>query len=168
MGPPPDTIHHRVTPPCHTAQVPRSTTIDPNRPRLVVLPGPDDPPLAEPVDPARRVAVDVCAVMAGTSDETLVAAPLALPLALSVCMTRHGVGPDGLIAAMRLLRGAVIAESSLDAASEPAPLAAGDARTAALGVAWYLHDLFQRASASNAADRDVLASAAVARLGVPD
>ncbi len=110
------------------------------------------------------VAAEVAAVLAGSTDEHLAAAPLALPLALSVCMQRHGAGTDGLVAAMKSLRRAVLAVSGLDPRTEPVPLLAGDPRTAALGFAEYLRGLIGRAARACAAAPDDVASAAASRL----
>jgi hypothetical protein len=110
------------------------------------------------------VAAEVAAVLAEATDEVLAAAPLTLPLALSVCMERHEAGTDGLIVAMRSLRLAVLAVSGLDPRSEPVPLVAGDPRTAALGFAEYLRGLLVRAGRACASAPDDVAQAAAARL----
>lgn len=110
------------------------------------------------------VAAEVAAVLAEATDEVLAAAPLSLPLALSVCMERHEAGTDGLIAAMHSLRRAVLAVSGLDPRSEPVPLVAGDPRTAALGFAEYLRGLLVRAARACSAAPDDVAQAAAARL----
>jgi hypothetical protein len=110
------------------------------------------------------VAAEVAAVLAGATDEVLAAAPLTLPLALSVCMERHDAGTEGLISAMQLLRKAVLTVSGLDPRTEPVPLVAGDPRTAALGLAEYLRGLLGRAARACAAAPDDVASAAAARL----
>ena len=91
-------------------------------------------------------------------------APLALPLALSVCMARHGAAADGLVGAMRLLRSALLSISTLDETDEPVPLAAGDQRSAALGFARYLTDLVHRASRATGVATEVIASSAAAHL----
>jgi len=111
-----------------------------------------------------RVAVEVAAVLAMATDDVLAAAPLTLPLALSVCMERHDAGVSGLISAMLSLRDAVLAVADLDPGSEPVPLVAGDPRTAALGLAEYLRGLLSRAARSCAAEPDVVAHAAASRL----
>lgn len=110
------------------------------------------------------VAAEVAAVLAGATDEVLAAAPLTLPLALSVCMERHDAGTEGLISAMQSLRRAVIAVSGIDPRNEPVPLAAGDPRTAALTLAEYLRGLLDRAALACATAPDAVASAAAARL----
>ncbi|HLW45310.1 MAG TPA: hypothetical protein VKR78_03775 [Acidimicrobiales bacterium] len=112
----------------------------------------------------RQVAAEVAAVLAGATDEVLAAAPLTLPLALSVCMERNDAGIEGLISAMQSLRRAVLAVSGLDVRSEPVPLVTGDPRTAALGLAEYLRGLLCRAARACAAAPDDVASAAAARL----
>jgi len=110
------------------------------------------------------VAAEVGAVLAGATDDVLAAAPLMLPLALSVCMERHDAGTEGLISAMQSLRRAVLAVSGLDPRSEPVPLVTGDPRTAALGLAEYMRNLLVRAARACAAAPDDVASAAAARL----
>ena len=110
------------------------------------------------------VAEEVAAALAGATDDVLASAPLALPLALSVCMARHEAGTNGLIAAMQSLRRAVLAVSGLDPRSEPVPLVAGDPRTAALGLAEHLRGLLFRAARACAAAPDDVAKAAAARL----
>ncbi|MDA8312929.1 MAG: hypothetical protein M0Z46_20405 [Actinomycetota bacterium] len=112
----------------------------------------------------RLVAAEVAAVLGGATDEMLAAAPLALPLALSVCMQRHDAGADGLIAAMQSLRRAVLAVSGLDPGSVPVPLAAGDPRMAALTLAEQLRRLLVQAARTCAAAPEEVASAAAARL----
>ena len=109
------------------------------------------------------VAAEVAAV-AGATDEVLASAPLALPLALSVCMVRHEAGTNGLIAAMQSLRRAVLAVSGLDPRSVPVPLVAGDPRTAALGLAEHLRGLLFKSARACAAAPDDVAKAAAARL----
>ncbi len=110
------------------------------------------------------VAAEVAAVLAEATDELLATSPLALPLALSVCMERHEAGTDGLIAAMLSLRRAVLTVSGLDPRSEPVPLVVGDPRTAALGLAEYLRGLVSRAAYACAAAPDDVAQAAAAHL----
>ncbi len=112
----------------------------------------------------KLVAADVAAVLAGATDEVVARAPLALPLALSVCMQRHDAGTEGLIGAMQALRRAVLAVSGLDPRSEPVLLVAGDQREAALRLAEYLRGLLGRAARACAAAPDDLASAAAAHL----
>ncbi|MDA8313365.1 MAG: hypothetical protein M0Z46_22665 [Actinomycetota bacterium] len=112
----------------------------------------------------RRVAAEVAAVLACATDDVLATAPLTLPLALSVCMERHGTGAEGLIAAMQSLRRAILAVSGLDPLSEPVPLPAGDSRAVALRLADELRGLLARVARAWAAAPDVVASAAAARL----
>jgi|GEM_PF-3064755 len=107
---------------------------------------------------------EVAAALARATDEVVATSPLVLPLALSLCMERHDAGVEGLIAVMQALRKAVLAESGLDAASEPVPLVAGDPRTAALRLAEHLRALLVRAAQACAAAPDEVASAAAARL----
>jgi hypothetical protein len=110
------------------------------------------------------LAGEVAAVLADTTDEALANAPLALPLALSLCMERHGVDAEGLLDAMRLLRRALLASAGPQAAEAPVPLAAGDPRSAALGLAAHLHELFGWAAAMAGDDRRAVVSSAVANL----
>lgn len=114
--------------------------------------------------PERVVVAEVAAVLAAATDEMLASAPLTVPLALSVCMGRHGAGVEGLISAMQTLRRSVIAVSGLDPRAEPTPLVAGDPRTAALGLAEYLRRLIARAARCCAVAPLDLASAATALL----
>jgi hypothetical protein len=159
-------IHHGVTPPCDTGPV--SHAERPSAPvRLTLLRGGAGAQRArweEPEDRRRRLCSEVASVLAGTLDNDLEVAPLALPLALSACMARHQVGPEGLIDAMLPLRGALLSVSDLDPSVEPVPLAVGEPRTEALRLAHYLYGLLTRAAASSALHRDALASAAAARL----
>jgi hypothetical protein len=169
-------IHHRVTTACDAWHVGRTEV----RHLTLVLgsradEGRGDPDEGEELSDAtpeaaedgvseRLVAAEVGAVLAGATDEVLAAAPLMLPLGLSVCMERHDAGTEGLISAMQALRRAVLAVSGLDPRSEPVPLVAGDPRTAALGLAEYLRDLLVRAARACAAAPDDVASAAASRL----
>jgi|SRR5579862_67636 len=174
-------IHHLVTPRCDAGGMPGTTTggiggrpPQAERPRLVLLPGGLDPGRAGAVGtgPAGgegpseggAVVAEVASVLAQATGEVGTAAPLALPLALSVCMERHAVGTSGLIDAMQALRAALLSVSGMDARAEPVPLVAGDARAAALGMAEYLRGLIARAAHASAAAPDVVASAAAARL----
>lgn len=111
------------------------------------------------------MAAAVAAVLAQATDDLVAGAPLALPLALSACMARHGTGSEDLIALLRSLRRAVLAVSGLDPRSEPVPLAAGEPRSAALGMAEHVRGLLARASSACAAAPDVVARAAAAQLG---
>lgn len=125
---------------------------------------------AEAVDPADdaardgRVAADLATVLAHASDERLIAAPLTLPLGLSICMARHHAGAEGLISAMHALRVAVLAVSGLDPAQEPVPLVVGEPKVAAVAFAHYLRDLLVRAAHACAAAPDAVALAAAAEL----
>lgn len=157
------TIHHRVTPTCDTGAVRDTATTDPSRPRLALVRSTPEAP-HDPAETGRRVAGEVALVVAGTAEDTLSGAPLALPLALSVCMARNELEADGLVAAMQLLRRAILAVSRLDQSCEPVPLGAGDARMAALFFAKYLHGLFDRAAEATGVARDTLALSAVAQL----
>jgi hypothetical protein len=145
------------------------TSTRPRRPRLALLTGGRSVAAAEDGIPDGRLAVaevaaEVAAVLAAATDDVVSGAPLALPLALSVCMQRHGEGADGLVEAMQLLRETVLAVSGLDAAGEPVPLVVGDARTAALVLAGYLHDLLDRAARASATPRGAVALAAAEQL----
>lgn len=111
-----------------------------------------------------RLAGEIALLLAAAPDSDAIRAPLALPLALSACMARHCVDPEGLIEAMLPLRRALLAVSALDPDDEPVPLAAGEPSDAALHLAAYLHGLLARASAASDLRRDALASAAAARL----
>jgi len=132
--------------------------------RLVPSATPEAQASPDPEAACRVVAGEVALVLSGTSPQDLASGSLVLALALSVCMERHGVGAEGLVGAMRLLRGAVLADSGLDAASEPVPLAAGDPRSAALALARYLHGLLERAARAIGCGPDAVASSAAARL----
>jgi hypothetical protein len=132
--------------------------------RLVPPASSDAPQSPNPEAATRAVAGAVALVLSGTTRQDLVTGSLVLPLALSVCMERHGVGPDGLVGAMRLLRSAVLADAGLDAASEPVPLAAGDPRSAVVALARYLHGLLERAASVLGCGPDAVASSAAARL----
>lgn len=110
------------------------------------------------------VAAEVAAVLARASDEVTAAAPLTLPLALSLCMERHDADVTELVDAMQLVRRAVLAVSGLDSASEPVPLVTGDLRSAALGFAEYLRGLIGRAARASAAAPEVVAQAAAMQL----
>jgi hypothetical protein len=110
------------------------------------------------------VAAEVAGVLARASDEVTAAAPLALPLALSMCMERHDADVTELVDAMQLLRSAVLAVSCLDPEKEPVPLVTGDLRTAALGFAEYLRGLIGRAARAGAAAPEVVARAAAMQL----
>lgn len=137
------------------------------RPQLILLRGGAEAtpePVGDAGDGDAGIAAEVAAVLAGATDDVLATAPLSLPLALSVCMERHAVDVPGLIEAMQALRVAVLAVSGLDARTEPVPLVAGDARTAALGLAEYLRDLLRRAAQAGASAPEHVASAAAARL----
>lgn len=167
------TIHHAVTAPRHTVVVERQSGHRSHGPRLVLLRGQLDAGRGDPsagsgtgaaADAGRVVAGEVAAVLAGATDEVLAGAPLALPLALSVCMERHGVGAEELLESMRLLRRAVLLVSGLDAATEPVPIASGEPRAAVLCLADYLHGLLTRAAGSTGHDRGVIASSAAAHL----
>jgi hypothetical protein len=129
---------------------------------LVPRPAPQAP--ATPVPEGRLVASEVANALAAASDDALVAAPLALPLALSVCMQRHGVDADRLVDTMRALRVAVLRVAGMDRASEPVPVAAGDPRSAALAMADYLVGLLRRAVRESGSSPDDVASAAAALL----
>lgn len=157
------TIHHRVTPACDTGAVRDTATTDPSRPRLALVRSIPEAP-DDPAEAGRQVAGEVALVVAGTSEDTLRGAPLALPLALSLCMARHELEADALVAAMQLLRRAILAVSPLDQSCEPVPLGAGDARMAALHFAKYLHRLFDRAAEATGLGRDAVALSAVAHL----
>lgn len=113
----------------------------------------------------RRVAAEVAAVLARATDADLHEASLTLPLALSVCMERHGARPEDVIAAMQVLRDTVLAVSGLDPASEPVPLIVGEPATAAVRLALYLHGLVGRAARAMDGGPDVVAAAASAALG---
>jgi hypothetical protein len=140
------------------------TTDRAGRPRLtLVAPAGSAPELDTGLD-GRLVAGEVAVVVAEVPGDVLTTAPLTLPLALSVCMARHEVEADTLVEAMRLLRRAVLAVSTLDPESEPVPLGSGDPRTAALNLAQYLHDLFGRAAEAAGVARGAIATSAVAQL----
>lgn len=111
-----------------------------------------------------RLAGEIALMLAAAPEGDPARAPLALPLALSACMARHSVDPEGLIDAMLPLRRALIAVSALDATNEPVPLAAGEPREAALHLAAYLHGLLARASAASDLRREALATAAADQL----
>jgi hypothetical protein len=110
------------------------------------------------------VAAEVALVLGGVSDDVLATGPLTLPLALSVCMERHGTDPEGLMEAMRLVRTAVVCVAGLDPAAEPVPLGAGDPRRGALALADYLLSLLRRAGAATTRPLGALAAAAAAHL----
>lgn len=113
---------------------------------------------------AAEVAAEVADVLAGTAPEVLASAPLALPLALSVPMARHGLSADELAEAMLVLRAAILAEAGLDPVVEPTPLATGDGRRTSLVLAGYLHDLLCRAACRTGTAPGALAASAAARL----
>jgi hypothetical protein len=131
--------------------------------------------LVEPTDPVAStapveptgtgdVAAALAAVLAEATEDLMTDAPLALPLALSVCMAHHDTGTEDLIALLRSLRGAILTVSGLDPRSEPVPLVAGEPRRAALGMAEHVRGLLTRASRACAAAPDVVAHAAAAQL----
>lgn len=140
------------------------------RPQLSLLPGgacPGTAPGVEASDAgedALRLAVEIVQLLAAAPDGDSTHAPLALPLALSACMARHGLDPEDLIDAMLPLRRALITVSALDAAREPVPLTAGEPKEAALSLAGYLHGLLARASVASDVHREALASAAADQL----
>jgi hypothetical protein len=140
----------------------------PPRPRLSLLQGGASPGEAQgdAEDNADlwRLAEEIALLLAAAPDTDPTRAPLALPFALSACMARHCVDPEGLIDAMLPLRRALIAVSRLDAASEPVPLTVGEPKDAALHLAAYLHGLMARAAAASDLHRAVLASAAAQQL----
>ncbi len=147
----------------------RATSSRQRGPRLTLLSGGGSVAAVEDSIPAARpavaeVAAEVAAVLAAATDDVVAGAPLALPLALSVCMERNGAGADGLVEAMQLLRENVLAVSGLDAAGEPVPLVSGDARTTALVLADYLHGMLDRAARASATPRGAVALAAAEQL----
>lgn len=113
-----------------------------------------------------HLAGEIVQLLAAAPEGDAVHAPLALPLALSACMARHCVDPEGLIDAMLPLRRALIVVAALDAASEPVPLTAGDPHDAAVHLARYLHGLLIRAAAACQLQREALASAAAEQLRI--
>lgn len=80
---------------------------------------------------------------------------LALPLGLSVVMTRHDATPADVAAALIEARAAVLQWSTLDPVTEPTPLPVGDDRVRALNLAAYLADLLDRAAAARGVTRIV-------------
>lgn len=148
----------------------------PQRPVLTLLPveaGAPDPACDaddggvagdDPLARGRLVAGDVAALLSGATPAEMGADLLVLPLALSVSMQRHGADVRELIAALRLLRAAVLAVAGFDAVTEPVPLGSGDPTAAALHFGRYLHDLLVRVASTSGCHPAAVAEAVVAHL----
>jgi hypothetical protein len=107
----------------------------------------------------------VARVLAVLESETLRGPDLSLELGLSLWMRRTGVGLFGARSELLSLRRALLATSSLDAASEPVPISARDPRTALLGLAVYVHGLLLRAAAVNRTTPRQMIETAIGALG---
>jgi hypothetical protein len=110
----------------------------------------------------REAAVGLADLVA----EDLVAGNLTLPLSVSNWMARSDVDLDLARALLFELRGALLAVSSLDHASEPVPLMGGDRRNAVITLAVYLHGLVERGARALATSRPEFSAAALAHLGI--
>ncbi|HMD46979.1 MAG TPA: hypothetical protein VKG43_12505 [Acidimicrobiales bacterium] len=89
---------------------------------------------------------------------------LSLPLGLSLWMRRSGTDLVGARQMMLVVRGALLAASGLDRATEPTPLLAGDERTVVLHLAVYLEGLVARAARAAGESRRAVVEAALALL----
>jgi len=100
--------------------------------------------------------------IAGLAPEDLTRGNLTLELGLSLWMHRTGTDLAEVTSALLAVRDALLEASGLDRASEPVPLLAGDAKTAALALAIYLDGLIDRAACRAEVTRDTAVDAALA------
>lgn len=112
----------------------------------------------------RLVAGDVATLLGTVPPGDAGSDTLALPLALSVSMRRHGIDADELVLALRLLRAAVLAVAGLDPSVEPVPLGGGDPVAAALHLGRYVHSLLERAALVSGCHPAAVAEAVAAHL----
>jgi hypothetical protein len=100
--------------------------------------------------------------IAGLSPEDLTRGNLTLELGLSLWMHRTGTDLAEVTSALLTVRDSLLEASELDRTSEPVPLLAGDAKTAALALAIYLDGLIDRAAHRSGTTRDAAVDAALA------
>ncbi len=111
-----------------------------------------------------RFARAVVAGLPRLDPEDLGPGTLTLPLVVSAWMRDADLDTAGAGAALLAVREAVVAAASLDRASEPVPLMAGDRRRALLSLAVYVDGLVRRAVSQSEFDADGLADAVCDRL----
>jgi hypothetical protein len=100
--------------------------------------------------------------IAGLVPEDLTRGNLTLELGLSLWMHRTGTDLAEVTSALLAVRDALLGAAGLDRTSEPVPLLAGDAKTAALALAIYLDGLIDRAARRAETTRDAVVDAALA------
>ena len=104
--------------------------------------------------------------VAGIDPEDLETESLALPLGVSVWLSRSDIGVGHACDVLGRLRGAVLEVSGLDRRREPVPLVGGDPRHSIVTLAVYLDGLVGRAARAAGRSRRELAEAALELLEV--